>query len=163
MFCFVTTVIACRLVARPPTRVRAQRSTTGQQPIVLDLQRATHAVGLGLEERLSEVGVSQGEAHVLALLADGAAHTVGDLQRGVRHRPSTLSGILDRLEGRGLISRRLNEADRRSLLVRLSRPGRSVADAVVAAMRSIEETAASRVTSRDLAGFRFVVRALVEE
>ena len=150
-------------MAVPPKQTRVQRSVTGSNPIVLDLQRATHAVGVGLEARLADVGVSQGEAHVLALLGDGAAHTVGELQRGVRHRPSTLSGILDRLEGRGWITRRLNEADRRSLLVRLSRSGRSVADAVVAAMRSIDESAASVVTSRDLAGFRAVTRALVEE
>jgi DNA-binding MarR family transcriptional regulator len=150
-------------MAVPPKPGRLQRSATGSDPIVLDLQRATHAVGVGLEARLADVGVSQGEAHVLALLADGASHTVGELQRGVRHRPSTLSGILDRLEGRGWITRRLNEADRRSLLVRLSRSGGSVTDAVVTAMRSIDKTAASLVTSRDLAGFRAVIRALVEE
>ncbi|HVS07898.1 MAG TPA: hypothetical protein VHK65_17255 [Candidatus Dormibacteraeota bacterium] len=46
------------------------------------------------------MGRSQGEAHVLALLADGAAHTVGELQHDLGHRPSTLSGIPDRLESR---------------------------------------------------------------
>src|SRR5438874_12519229 len=36
--------------------------------------------GVRLEELLTDVGLSQGETHVLALLADGAAHTVGELQ-----------------------------------------------------------------------------------
>ena len=60
-----------------------------------------------LEELLTDVGLSQGETHVLALLADGAAHTVGELQHDLHH-PSTLSGIPDRLESRGLIRRVLN-------------------------------------------------------
>jgi DNA-binding MarR family transcriptional regulator len=56
-----------------------------------------------MEELLTAVGLSQGETHVLALLADGAAHTVGELQHDLGHRPSALSGIPDRLESRGLI------------------------------------------------------------
>src|SRR5439155_22949137 len=40
----------------------------------------TPAAGVRLEELLTDVGLSQGETHVLALLADGAAHTVGELQ-----------------------------------------------------------------------------------
>ena len=60
-----------------------------------------------LEELLTDVGLSQGETHVLALLADGAAHTVGELQHDLAP-PSTLSGIPDRLESRGLIRRALN-------------------------------------------------------
>jgi DNA-binding MarR family transcriptional regulator len=123
------------------------------------LQRATHVAGLRLEALLSELGVSQGEAHVLALLADGAAHTVGDLQRGLAHRPSTLSGILDRLEARKLIRRALNGADRRSFLVSLTRSGRVAAQAVVAALQSVDDQATKGVAARDRAGFLAVARA----
>src|ERR1700690_1979508 len=107
-------------------RQRSARPTAQAPPplLVIELQRATHVAGLRLEALLSELGVSQGEAHVLALLADGAAPTVGDLQRGLAHRPPTLSGILPRLEARKLIRRALNGADRRSALVSLRRSGR---------------------------------------
>jgi DNA-binding MarR family transcriptional regulator len=101
----------------------------------------------------------QGEAHVLALLADGNKHTVGDLQRGLAHRPSTLSGILDRLEARKLIRRALNGADRRSLLVSLTRSGRVAARAVVVALQSVEDQAMRGVAARDRAGFLAVARA----
>ncbi len=127
--------------------------------LVIELQRATHVAGVRLEALLSELGISQGEAHVLALLVDGAAHTVGELQRGLAHRPSTLSGILDRLESRKLIRRALNGADRRSFLVSLTRSGRVAARAVVAALQSVDDQATKGVAARDRAGFLAVARA----
>jgi DNA-binding MarR family transcriptional regulator len=136
--------------------------TTGQdtsQLLVIELQRATHAAGVRVEVLLADAGVSQGEAHVLALLADGTAHTVGDLQRGLAHRPSTLSGILDRLEARKLIRRALNGADRRSFLVTLTRSGRVAARTVVKALQSVEDQAMRGVAARDRAGFLAVAHA----
>jgi MarR family transcriptional regulator, organic hydroperoxide resistance regulator len=127
--------------------------------LVIELQRATHVAGVRLETLLAESGVSQGEAHILALLADDDEHTVGDLQRGLAHRPSTLSGILDRLEQRKLVRRTLNDADRRSFLVRLTRSGRVAARSVVEALQSVEDQAVKGVGARDLAGFLAVVRA----
>jgi MarR family transcriptional regulator, organic hydroperoxide resistance regulator len=128
--------------------------------LVLDLQRATHAVGLRVEAELQDLGVSQGEAHVLALLAGGAAHTVGELQRGLHHRASTLSGILDRLESRGLLTRTLNQADRRSLLVTLTAPGRRAADRVAVTLRRIEREVAAQAGRDAVEGLRAVAAAL---
>lgn len=144
--------------------IRAQkgRRTAALDPaplLVVALQRATHAAGVKLEALLADTGVSQGEAHVLALLADGGEHAVGELQRGLAHRPSTLSGLLDRLEGRGLIRRALNEADRRSFLISLTRSGRVAARAVLEALRAIEHEALAGASARDRAGFISVTRA----
>jgi DNA-binding MarR family transcriptional regulator len=145
------------------TTSRQQRvvpSTRDTSPLlVIELQRATHAAGVRLETLLADSGVSQGEAHVLALLADGGEHTVGDLQRGLAHRPSTLSGILDRLEQRKLVRRTLNAADRRSFLVKLTGSGRVTARSVVEALQSVEDQAVKGIRARDRAGFLAVVRA----
>ncbi len=130
--------------------------------MIIQLQRATHAAGVRVEELLTGVGMSQGEAHVVALLADGAEHTVGELQRDLGHRPSTLSGILDRLESRGLIRRAVNQADRRSFLISLTRSGRAGARAVIDVLTTIEQTALEQVSARDVAGFRAVAQAFVE-
>ncbi|HZS13953.1 MAG TPA: MarR family transcriptional regulator [Candidatus Dormibacteraeota bacterium] len=128
--------------------------------LVIELQRAAHAVGVRVEAELRDLGVSQGEAHVLALLAEGGEHTVGELQRGLRHRPSTLTGILDRLENRAWITRTLNDADRRSLLVTLTRQGRRAAGRVTAALRRIEEEAIQAAGAAGVRGFGAVARAL---
>jgi MarR family transcriptional regulator, organic hydroperoxide resistance regulator len=145
--------------ASPHERSLRQTARASAPLLVVELQRATHVAGVSLEARLSDLGVSQGEAHVLALLADGREHAVGELQRGLGHRPSTLSGILDRLEARALIRRVLNGADRRSFLMSLTRSGRVVAGAVVEALRSVERDALAGVSARDRAGFVAVARA----
>jgi MarR family transcriptional regulator, organic hydroperoxide resistance regulator len=147
---------------RARTKRSAQDAPVPGSLVILELQRATHAAGVRLEELLADVGLSQGEAHVIALLADGTAHTVGELQRDLGHRPSTLSGILDRLESRGLIRRALNDADRRSFLISLTRSGQAAARSVMSALRQIEQTALEYVPSRDVSGFHAVARALAE-
>jgi MarR family transcriptional regulator, organic hydroperoxide resistance regulator len=111
---------------------------------------------------MADIGVSQGDAHILALLADGTSHTVGELQRGLGHRPSTLSGILDRLEARGLIRRALNEEDRRSFLISLTKAGRDAAGTVLDVLRTVERRVLIDVPARDLAGFYAVTRALID-
>lgn len=133
------------------------------QLLVVALQRATHAVGLRIETELRDLRVSQGEAHVLALLGHGEAHTVGELQRGLHHRPSTLTGILDRLEKRGWITRNLNDADRRSLLVLLTRQGRRAAERVLAALQRMEDEAVWAAGAGAVRGFRRVARELAEK
>jgi DNA-binding MarR family transcriptional regulator len=145
------------------------RSTSARRPVaapaprvIIELQRATHVAGVRLEELLTDAGLSQGEAHVIALLADGAEHTVGELQHDLGHRPSTLSGILDRLESRALIRRELNDADRRSFLISLTRSGRAAARTVIDVLQTIEQSALKDVAARDVAGFHAVARALAE-
>jgi MarR family transcriptional regulator, organic hydroperoxide resistance regulator len=150
------------MAGRVRSKSSGEHAPESETRVIIELQRATHAAGVRLEELLTDVGLSQGEAHVLALLADGAAHTVGELQHDLGHRPSTLSGILDRLESRGLIRRALNDADRRSFLISLTRPGRSAARTVVDVLQAIELSALEHVASRDIAGFHVVARALVD-
>ena len=63
---------------------------------------------------LGDSALSQGEAHILAELAAGAPATISSLHRGLAHKRSTLTSILDRLVDRGLITRKTGTADRRT-------------------------------------------------
>jgi DNA-binding MarR family transcriptional regulator len=128
-------------------------------PLVTDLQRAVHVLGLHLEAALADLRLSQGEIHVLSLLGDGGTMSVADLQRGVRHRPSTLTGILDRLGARGLVERRINDADRRSYLIELTPAGQDAAARVIAAMTEIESRLLAGRTPEEIEG----VRAILDE
>jgi MarR family transcriptional regulator, organic hydroperoxide resistance regulator len=129
--------------------------------IVLSLQRATHHVGQALG-RDPALDFSQAEAHVLALLVPTGALRTVDLLRGLAHKPSTLTSILDRLESRSLVARRSDPDDRRSFVVELSPEGRDAAARVVAAIATLEGAVRARVTSRDLDGYRAVLRAVEE-
>src|SRR5262245_36883120 len=105
--------------------------------LVPAIHRATHRIGLYLQH--AGLGVSQGEAHVLAQLAAGPA-SVAELHAASARRRSTLTSILDRLEARGLVRRELHPADRRSFLVTPSGSGRALARRVHAALAALEAT-----------------------
>src|SRR5262249_47735179 len=60
------------------------------------VHRATHRIGLYLD-KLDEPALTQGEAHILAMLTHSGLAKVAELHRGLAHERSTLTGILDRL------------------------------------------------------------------
>src|SRR5205085_2046755 len=90
------------------------------------IHRATHRIGLYIDE-LREPRLTQGEAHILALLGESSPARVADLHRGLAHKRSTLTSILDRLAERNLITRKVGEDDRRTFVVGLTTEGRRVA------------------------------------
>jgi DNA-binding MarR family transcriptional regulator len=126
--------------------------------LVPPVHRATHRIGLLVQA--SGLGVTQGEAHVLAHLAEGGPCAIGALHEAFAHRRSTLTSILDRLEARGLLRREMNAADRRSYLVRPTARGRALAARVHGTLRDVEAEVLRGVTAADLAGFDSVVSAL---
>jgi DNA-binding MarR family transcriptional regulator len=130
--------------------------------LVPPIHRATHRIGLYLSA-VGDRSLSQGEAHILALLASGSPATIGDLHRGLAHKRSTLTSILDRLADRGLITRTVGTADRRTFLVAPTAAGRTVAARVKRDLVDLEQAVARRVTAPDVAAFLKVVSAIEEE
>jgi DNA-binding MarR family transcriptional regulator len=107
--------------------------------------------------------LTQGEAHILAMLAHSAPAKVADLHRGLAHKRSTLTSILDRLEKRGLIRREVGRTDRRTFLVILTTKGRKLARRVSRHLSDLERDVARRVRAADIKGFNNVVAALEHE
>ncbi len=130
--------------------------------LVHPVHRATHRIGLYLDD-LRERGLTQGEAHILGLLAHCGRANLGDLHRGLAHKRSTLTSILDRLARRGLITRAVGETDRRTFVVRLTAKGRKLARRVQSHLSALERAVVRRVTTADIKGFNKVVAALEQE
>src|SRR5262249_14745216 len=129
--------------------------------LIPSVHRATHRVGLYLAAGPS-TGLSQGESHILALLAERAPDgmTVGALHEGLAHKRSTLTSIPDRLAARGLITREVGASDRRTFIVTLTTRGRRTAREVLHRLDDLERTVAKHVSRADLAGFANVVAAI---
>ena len=130
--------------------------------LVPHIHRATHRIGLYLAH-LREDGLSQGEAHILALLASAAPATIADLHRGLAHKRSTLTSILDRLADRGFITRTVGTEDRRTFLIAPTARGRAIAAQVKRHLADLEQAVARRVTAADVSAFLKVVAAVEEE
>lgn len=131
--------------------------------IVQPLRRTTHLVTHALDRELRGLGLTPGETHVLADLASASGEaTPGDLHRGFGHRNSTVTGIVDRLERKGLVERAPNPRDRRSQLVRLTAPGRRAARTVARAIGHVDAAVSARTSAAERAGFHAVLDALGE-
>ena len=130
--------------------------------LVHPVHRATHRIGLYLDD-LRERGLTQGEAHILALLAHSGPANVAHLHRGLAHKRSTLTSILDRLAKRGLITRAVGETDRRTFVVRPTAKGRKLSHRIRRHLSALERAVIRRVSAADIKGFNRVVAILEQE
>ncbi|WP_426511654.1 MarR family winged helix-turn-helix transcriptional regulator [Dactylosporangium sp. McL0621] len=132
--------------------------------LLLDLQRATHATLQRLTTDLADLRLAPSELNALANLArhPGGASTVSELGAAAGTRPTTLTGILDRLEQRGLLARGPHEHDRRTVVVRLTPDGSATAARVLAAMADLERRALASLPPGAADDVAAVLQALTE-
>jgi DNA-binding MarR family transcriptional regulator len=107
-------------------------------PLIAEWQRATHRLLAHLESELSTLQLSPAESNALACFAGRPSRTVRELVAATGQRPSTLTGVLDRLERRELVERRPHPADRRSIAIHLTADGQAAADEIAAAFATVE-------------------------
>jgi MarR family transcriptional regulator, organic hydroperoxide resistance regulator len=128
--------------------------------IVLALHRTTHHTLHALGSALADLDLTAVEINALANLADRGALNVRELSAETGTRATTLTGVLDRLENRGYLTRELDAADRRSFRLPLTEAGRGVAERVRAAVADLEQEALVRLSADQIAGFHAVMTAL---
>ena len=128
--------------------------------VILALHRATHATLHTLAARLADLGLTPAEINALGNLGDGRPRTVSELGAAVGARPATLTGILDRLEGRGLISRGAKPGDRRAVHIQLTKDGKRSARVIERALSDLEKHALAGLSEDALAGAHAVLSAL---
>jgi MarR family transcriptional regulator, organic hydroperoxide resistance regulator len=129
---------------------------------VLALQRTTHHTLHALSSTLADLNLTAAEINALANLADRGALNVSELSAETGTRATTLTGVLDRLESRGYLTRELDPTDRRSFRLPLTEAGQEVAARVRAAVADLEGGALAHLSATQIAGFHAVVAALQE-
>ena len=127
---------------------------------MLALHRTTHCTLHALSSMLADLSLGAAEINALANLADRGALSVGELSAETGTRATTLTGVLDRLESRGYLTRELDASDRRSFRLPLTEAGQAVAARVHAAVADIERDALAGLSPAQIAGFHAVITAL---
>ncbi len=130
--------------------------------LLLLLQRATHATLETIGAELSGLSMSNSEINVLANLADGDARTVSQLATAIGSRPSTMTGVLDRLEQRGLIGRTASSEDRRAVSIALTAGGRDIAAHIHEVFSRVEHTTLAGLEPETIAALRLGLAAFTE-
>jgi DNA-binding MarR family transcriptional regulator len=128
--------------------------------LIARLEATVHRVLDRLAAELDDLGLSHGEVNALAQLEPGTTCTIAELQAATGQRASTLTGVLDRLERRGLVERQLNPRDRRSFTVGLTDSGVTVAARIKHTFGALERRVLGAVSQRSAEGFFDVLRAL---
>jgi MarR family transcriptional regulator, organic hydroperoxide resistance regulator len=131
--------------------------------LVADWQHVTHRLLAALDDELSDLGLTAAEVNALAAFAGATSRTVRELVDATGQRPSTFTGVLDRLERRGLIERRPNPADRRSILVALTPPGLVAAARVASAFAGLERRIDERLPAGEMRRALAALVAVLDE
>lgn len=132
---------------------------------VLDNLRRVFQVVHGYSKRAERVGGLTGpQLWAVTVLSESEPVRVSELARRMYLDPSTVVGILDRLETRGLVSRTRSREDRRVVTVALTGKGRRLVSKVPEVAQGLLLTGLEGLSPRDLKavsdGLEVLVRIL---
>jgi DNA-binding MarR family transcriptional regulator len=128
--------------------------------VLASFERAAHLIGAYVERAAREHSITQAEAHILVQLARRGALPLAELHREFGTKRSTLTNVLDRLEGRELVRREPNPADRRSFTIRPTRRGAALGRELAALLDDLESEVRRLVPEHDLRSIGAIVDAL---
>jgi homoprotocatechuate degradation regulator HpaR len=126
------------------------------------LLKAREAVMTRFRPMLREVGLTEQQWRVIRALSEVGEHDAGELAKVSYILSPSLTRILQRLENRGLIQRRADEADQRRTLISLSDEGQKLFSMVRPLSSAIYAQIASELGSDRLTGL-YNVLGEVEE
>ncbi len=143
--------------------------TTESTAIDIDQQpgyaiRRLHQISVGVFlQETGELGVTPVQYAALQVVGNQPGIDQRTLARGIALDTSTTGGVIDRLEARGWLERRLSPQDRRARLLFLTPAGvQGLADAVPAMLRAQEQILAP-LTPRQRAEFMRLLQLLVTQ
>jgi DNA-binding MarR family transcriptional regulator len=134
---------------------------------VLEFMRLLWAVDHGLQstsKRMeSTLGVTGPQRLVLRLVGRFPGITAGTLAQILHVHPSTLTGVLKRLEKRGLLERKSDPLDGRKALFALTEAGRTLDVPSTGTVEAAVQRVLSRMTRARILHTQDVLTALAEE
>jgi MarR family transcriptional regulator, organic hydroperoxide resistance regulator len=146
------------------TRAKNQGPPLGE---VLEFMRLLWAVDHGLQstsKRMeSTLGVTGPQRLVLRLVGRFPGITAGALAQILHVHPSTLTGVLKRLEKRGLLERKSDPLDGRKALFALTEAGRTLDVPSSGTVESAVQRVLSRMSRPRIVHTQDVLTALAEE
>jgi DNA-binding MarR family transcriptional regulator len=112
--------------SRPRAHAPMATNNELEDLIVASIRRIVRAVDLHSRQLVEVHGITAPQLATLAAAERLGPVAIGALARAVHLSQPTVSGILDRLEHRGLARRERSEQDRRSVVVRVTGQGEQV-------------------------------------
>ena len=155
-----------------PSQARPSKSnpeTPGDRPLgpVLDFMRLMWAINHGLDRASrgmqAKFGVTGPQRLVLRIVGTFPGLSAGDLARTLHVHPSTLTGILQRLEARRLLRRLTDPSDARRVQLEITARGKRLTVPSVGTVESAIKRLMSAWTDSELNVTRRTLTAIAEE
>src|SRR5271156_6335768 len=108
---------------------------------------------IAVSERLREIGLSVPQCDVLTTLTEAEGVSQQELAKRLYVTKGNISGLLDRLEGAGLVQRRSTAVDRRQYEIYLTATGREAAERAIAIQHALIRATLGRLSVEDLTAF----------
>src|SRR5437588_8989066 len=97
-----------------------QKSLTLEERVIVALRRITRSVDMHSYFLQRNFGLTGPQLTILRVIKRLQPISVGDVARTANFNPGTLTGIVDRLEAGGFVSRKRQAPDRRTVILRLT-------------------------------------------
>jgi DNA-binding MarR family transcriptional regulator len=122
-----------------------------------------HALDVASKRMAQTIGVTGPQRLVIRLVGQAPGQTASEIAAALGKHPSTLTGVLARLEDRGLLRRTADRADRRRALFTLTPAGKRIDRERKGTVEAAVRRALGRASAGDVAGMQTTLRLLVEE
>jgi MarR family transcriptional regulator, lower aerobic nicotinate degradation pathway regulator len=149
---------------------RVKKTTTSKLETKVDLDNLPGyyirrlqqiAVAIFLDES-RELGITPVQYATLQAISDSPGIDQRTLAGRIGFDTSTIGGVIDRLDARGLVIRGASDTDRRVRLLSLTPAGAALTKAVIPAMLRAQERILAPLPSNDRVKFMKMLRQLVQ-
>jgi DNA-binding MarR family transcriptional regulator len=131
--------------------------------LIFLLGHARHRVYLRLDQALLEqVGITAAQSGALFFLMGNHGCLLSQMGRGLMLDKSAITGLVDRLEKKGLIERRDDPADRRTTRLHLTGAGRDVAAKAVPVVKRLNRSIVEGFSPEEIEVFARVLRTAID-
>lgn len=124
------------------------------------LTTAQHEVNQQISARLKAFDLTPAQYGILNYLWENTVATPKELAQMLQVENSTMSGFLDRLQKKGLIERRTDENDRRSVLVMMTEEGNQLKAAVLDTVNELNTEVLNRIDAEKRESFLDCLRTI---
>ena len=124
------------------------------------LTTAQHSVFLKMTEKLSVFDLTPAQYAVLYCLWENDKKSPKEIAERLKLENSTISGILERMEKKGLIKRMISKEDRRFIQIMLTEKGAALEEDVLAAVDKVNEEVMSVFSKEECENLKTQLRVL---
>jgi len=96
--------------------------------VMIALRKIIRAIEMNSKKLIKRVGLTGPQLVILQEISRSGRITVGDIAQAVSLSQATVTGILERMEKRGLLVRQRSDRDKRRIMVSITEIGKKILD-----------------------------------